>query len=125
MGTYWKPAKDEEIVRLYVEERLSLRTIGKLVGLSYEGVAKRLRANNVEPRRRGGPAVLRTPGKATEFAREELLRLYHVERLPLAEIADRLNLSERQVIAHATKLSSNRFPRYFRKRKLPEAWQLK
>lgn len=73
----------EEIIRLYKVEKLSLRQIAGITGLTYQAVHLRLQKADVE----------RRPREAAEIDLNELRYLYCDRGLSLKETAKRLNCS--------------------------------
>ncbi len=84
--------RNQEIVRLYVEEGLTLREVGARVGLSGEGVRLILKEA-------GGPVrgVRRPIPPEQLIGSQEIIRLYVEEGLAVRDIRARFGLTGRQV----------------------------
>jgi len=82
--------RDQEIVRLYVEEGLSLEKAGARLGLTSERVRQKLERRGVSPR--NGSCRLTHEQQARRD--QEIVRLYVEEGLSLKKIGARFGLSD-------------------------------
>lgn len=76
--------RNDEIIRLYVEELLALRDVGARVGLSHERVRQILRRRGVTLRKVGLTAGWRNSALAQR--NEDIIHAYDQEKLSLAQV---------------------------------------
>ncbi len=126
-----KIAELDEMRRLYEEERLSLRAIGRLFGMTRQGVYNRFVAAGIPRRQQNTEGLIEFAEKRRERAnelliahREDILRMYVDERLSLASIAKRFGISGKRIRDHLVECGveirpSGNLPKY------PELGRLK
>jgi len=83
--------RDEEIIRLYSEEGLTVKEIGPLFGLTHVRVIQILEKAGVNRRSRGWRS--HWPWRDMEQRRREIAHVYVEEELSLNEVGARLGLS--------------------------------
>jgi DNA-directed RNA polymerase specialized sigma subunit len=83
--------RDEEIVRLYVEDGLTVKDVGALFGLTYVRVIQVLEAAGVDRRSRGWRSGW--PWRDSEQRTKEIIAAYVEEELSLEEVGARFGLS--------------------------------
>jgi DNA-directed RNA polymerase specialized sigma subunit len=86
--------RNQEIVRLYVEERLTLREVGARFHLSHERVRQILERAGVS--RRSSSVHRLTPQELAQ-RNQEIVRLYVEDGLTLREVGERFGVTERQL----------------------------
>lgn len=99
----------EELLKLYEEQKLSLRQIGKIYGVSNATVRKRMNEVNIKcrPARSGYRLTL---NKLSGVSREELLNLYISQGLSLPQIGEKFGVSASTVQVRMERLSIPRRP---------------
>jgi len=103
--------RDEEIVRLYVEEGLTVKDVGGLFGLTYVRVTQVLEEAGVDRRSRGWRS--RWPWRDSSQRTKEIIPAYVEEELSLEEVGARFGLSAtcvRDVLVRAGVSRRSRVP---------------
>jgi len=107
----WKLAhvSKEELTRLYDEEKVSLRDIGKLYSVNHATVKRRMKELDINCRpARSGFRVIRN--KLSSVSQDELINLYEREGLSLSQVALKYGVSPSVVSTRMEKLSMPRRP---------------
>lgn len=92
------PVADDELVRLYVNERHTTVELGARFGVDPKTVGRHLQRLNVTLRPKGGGA----PPLPEGVTLEDIRRLYVDDRLSLTTVAERLNINPNRVQAILT-----------------------
>lgn len=87
-GPYGRVPPESELRKLYSDQKLSLRQVGKSYGVSYVTVHKWMSRYNIERR----PSCGRP--RKVDLPKEELSRLLYVEKRTVKQIAEILNVSD-------------------------------
>jgi predicted DNA-binding protein YlxM (UPF0122 family) len=106
----------KEMRRLYEEEALNLRDVGKRFGVTYQAVHDRFTRAEVPLRPNG---MAKRP-----LDRETLANLYEKEELNIKETAKRLNISPEKVSDELERLGIKKRSGSYAQRRQPELYQL-
>ena len=102
-----------KLEELYIKQGLTTVEIGKLYGVSYQTILKRLRFYNIPVREKGnikGKDYVYNPSNKIVFTEEELDKcksLYELD-IPVNDIADELGLSRKAIIRYSKELGWKR-----------------